>query len=98
MSKSLLIGEIKNAILSYDIDETVKTAQAAVEAGVDPVEAIEQGLVSGIKEVGERFHRYEIYLPQMVMAADAMMEAMKIFESVLSEEQIRQLRKGTIVL
>ena len=98
MSKITLIEELKKALLTYDTDETVKAAQAAVEAGVDPVEAIEQGLASGIREVGEMFHRYEIYLPQMVMAADAMMEAMKIFESVLSEEQIKELRKGTIVL
>jgi corrinoid protein of di/trimethylamine methyltransferase len=98
MSNSILIGELRKAILSYDTDETVKAAQAAVKAGVDPVEAIEKGLTSGIKEVGERFHRYEIYLPQMVMASDAMMEAMKVFESALSEEKIRQLSKGTIVL
>jgi corrinoid protein of di/trimethylamine methyltransferase len=98
MSKRVLIEEIKQAILNYDTDEAIKTAQAAIEAGVDPVEAIEQGLASGIREVGEKFHRYEVYLPQMVMAADVMMEAMKIFEGALSDEQIRQLRKGTIVL
>jgi corrinoid protein of di/trimethylamine methyltransferase len=98
MSKSNLIEELKKAILSFDTDETVRTAQSAIEAGVDPVEAIEQGLASGIREVGERFHRFEIYLPQMVMAADAMMEAMKIFEIAMSEEQIRALRKGTVVL
>ena len=98
MSKSVLIGEIREALLSYDTGKTVKAVQAAVEAGVDPLEAIEQGLSSGIREVGERFHRYEIYLPQMVMAADAMMEAMKIFEGELSEEEMMQLRRGTVVL
>jgi corrinoid protein of di/trimethylamine methyltransferase len=98
MSKSIFIEELREAVLSYDADKTMEKAQAAVEAGVDPVEAIEQGLALGIREVGERFHRFEIYLPQMVMAADAMMEAMKIFESTLSEDQIRGLRKGTVVL
>ncbi len=98
MSKNVLIEGIREALLTYDTEKTVKAVQAAVDAGIDPLEAIEQGLSWGIREVGERFHRYEIYLPQMVMAADAMMEAMKIFESELSEEQLLRLRRGTVVL
>jgi corrinoid protein of di/trimethylamine methyltransferase len=98
MSSNVHIQGIREALLTYDTVKTVKAVQAAVDAEIDPLEAIEQGLAWGIREVGERFHRYEIYLPQMVMAADAMMEAMKIFESELSEEQLLQLRRGTVVL
>jgi corrinoid protein of di/trimethylamine methyltransferase len=98
MSNNVHIEGIREALLTYDTVKTVKAVQAAVDAEIDPLEAIEQGLAWGIREVGERFHRYEIYLPQMVMAADAMMEAMKIFESELSEEQLLQLRRGTVVL
>lgn len=98
MSKEFFMEGLKKAILSYDMEGARRAAEAAVRAGVDPAEAIQQGLAAGIKEVGERFHRYEIYLPHMVLASDAMTEAMKVFEGALSEERMRLLRKGTIVL
>ena len=98
MSKAQHVERLKQAILSYDAQAAKKAAEAAVKAKVDLVEAIEKGLAAGIREVGEKFHRYEIYLPHVVLAADAMTAAMEVLEKALPKEKAMQLRRGTIVI
>lgn len=92
------IDMLKQAILSFDILEARRRAEEAMKAGVDPVEAIEKGLGPGIREVGERFHRYEIFLPHVVLAADAMAEAMKVLEPAIPRTRMREVKRGRVVV
>ncbi|MFQ6077074.1 MAG: B12-binding domain-containing protein [Candidatus Bathyarchaeia archaeon] len=92
------IEMLKQAILNFDILEARRRAEGAIEAGVDPVEAIEKGLAPGIREVGERFHNYEIFLPHVVLAADAMTEAMKVLEAAVPRARIGEVKRGRVVV
>jgi corrinoid protein of di/trimethylamine methyltransferase len=98
LSKAQHFERLRQAILSYDIEGARKAAETAVKAKVDPVEAIEKGLAVGIREVGEKFHRYEIFLPHVVLAADAMTAAMEVLEKAMPKGKAKQLRRGTIVI
>ncbi len=51
--------------------------------------AIEKGLAEGIKTVGERFGRGEIYLPELVMGAEAMKSALAVLEPAVPKGQHR---------
>jgi len=96
--KEEIIEKLRQAVLNYD-QETAKTAaNEAVKAKIDIVEAIEKGLATGIREVGEKFQNGEVFLPHVVMAADAMTEGAKILQSSLSAEELAKVRKGTIVI
>ncbi len=95
--KKILSG-LREAITSFDVEATKKAAEEAVKAGIDPTEAVEKALAPGLREVGEKFHRYEVFLPHLVLAGDAMAEAMKVFEPIMTKEQADKLRKGTVVL
>jgi corrinoid protein of di/trimethylamine methyltransferase len=61
-------------------------AQQVVAEGVDPVVAYEQGLRQGIAEVGEAYAKGELFLPDLVIAADTMKAA-----STILEEEIRRV-------
>ncbi|MEM2094634.1 MAG: corrinoid protein [Candidatus Bathyarchaeia archaeon] len=98
MEKDEIIAMLRNAILNCDIDEAKNAAKAALEANIDPVEAIENGLAPGIREVGERFERSEVFLPHLVLAADAMTEAAKILQSSISPGDMAKVKKGTVVM
>ncbi len=98
MSEKKILSSLREAIVNYDIEASKKAAEEAVKAGIDPTDAVEKALAPGLKEVGEKFHRYEAFLPHLVLAGDAMTEAMKIFEPTMTEEQVEKLRKGTIVI
>jgi trimethylamine corrinoid protein len=71
---------------------------AALKQGVSPSDIIDKGMALGMKEVGERFARYEIYLPEMMMAAEAWEGAMKVLEPKLSESGAAARKVGKVVL
>jgi corrinoid protein of di/trimethylamine methyltransferase len=96
--ENMLLKELEKAVLNYDAEKAKEAAKKVIELKINPLKAIEDGLAKGIRIVGEKFHKNEIYLPHLVMAADAMIEAIKVLESVMSKEQIKSARKGVIVL
>jgi 5-methyltetrahydrofolate--homocysteine methyltransferase len=78
-------------------EEAVALAKAALEQGLDPLECVTDGLTKGIQEVGRLFASGEYFLPQLIVGADAMMAAMKIFEPELVGDQRREVA-GTVVI
>ena len=70
-SKDDLIKELRLAIIVGDEERAREAAKRCLEAGVDPMEAVEHGLRDGLRIVGEKFERLEVFLPEMMMAARA---------------------------
>ena len=67
-----IIQKMQQSIKDYDSDAAVAAAKLAVEAGLDAPKAIEEGFAAVIRDTGDKFERMEIFLPELVMAADAM--------------------------
>lgn len=84
------------AIVDGDEDDAAKYAQAIVDAGQD-LEPVIAALTDTMRELGDQFEAMEIFLPEMIMSADAMLVAMDIFSPVLAASGNNQ-KKGTIVL
>ncbi len=96
MSEEEILGNLRNSVLTYDLDGAKKAAEEAIKANVDPLKAIERGLAPAIREVGERFHRYEIFLPHVIIAADVMAAAMQILEAALPRDKVPK-RKAIVI-
>ena len=71
MSNESIYQRLGAAIITGDKDKLSVSVEDALREGVPASEIIERGMSPGMKEVGERFARYEIYLPEMMMAAEA---------------------------
>ncbi|MEN8241389.1 MAG: corrinoid protein [Chloroflexota bacterium] len=80
MSKKEIFKAFYDSVLEGNSSAAVDAAKKSLEAGISPLDAIQQGMSPGIKEVGERFGRNEMFLPEMVASADAMEAAMEILE------------------
>ena len=90
------IQEIFNAVLTFD-EATVKAkTQAELDAGVDIQEILNDGLISAMDEVGEKFSTGELFVPEMLMAAQAMKAGLAILKPLLAEGTSR--RRGTVVI
>lgn len=92
-----LIDEIVEATVEGDEDRCVALAQQALDQGVDPFQAIQEGFTRGMLIVGEKFSRMEYYLPELMLCADAMKVAVDVLKPHLGKSQIRGIQ-GTIVL
>lgn len=69
--KSDLLAKLQRAIMDGDEEQAREAAQECLDAGIPPIEAVEAGLRDGLRIIGEQFKRLEVFLPEMIMAADA---------------------------
>ena len=79
-----ILKELYASVLDGDEELARSAAEASLGAGLLPLETIDRGLTPAIREVGERFGRMELFLPEMVMSAKAMEAAVKVLEPHLA--------------
>jgi len=94
--KEGIVRRLRESVISCDEKGVKDAALAVIEEGVDPVEAIEQGLSEGIRKVGEKFDKLEVFLTDLMMAAEAMKTGMNILLPKIPEEKM--LRRGKVVI
>ena len=70
-----LFQKMARSVLDGDPDAAGALAKEAVEAGIDPPEAISKGFVTGVNQVGESFASGQAFLPELAMAEEAMKAA-----------------------
>ena len=93
-----LMEELRQSVISYDEEAAVNAAKKALELKMDPYKVITDCLTPAIQEVGERFEKGEAFLPELIMATDAMDAAVKVLEKEISKEEREGRKKGRIVL
>jgi trimethylamine corrinoid protein len=81
-----IFKELGEAVRNFDEELSRSLAEKAVEMGVDPVEALEEGLAKALREVGDRFGRGDAFITELIAAA----QAMEAGAGVLNEEIVRR--------
>lgn len=89
--------ELKASIISGDEEQAVSLSKQLLEQGSAPQEVLRQGLVAGMDVVGERFKAYEMWLPEVILAAKAMKAATALLIPYL-EKSGGSMRLGKIVI
>jgi len=79
-----------------DQDGAYELAKNALEQGCKPEEILENALIPAMENVGNRFSRREIYVPQMLMSAKAMSGAMIHLKPFFQSGATK--RKGTFII
>lgn len=98
MEKDNLFAEMEQAVLDGEIEIAGELAHKAVEGGLNPLEAIERGYVPGIDEVGALFEQGQIFLPELIAAAEAMKAALAVLEPVLQQRDMSRDILGKVVI
>jgi len=98
LSEEDILRGLSEAVLSFDADAAANAAKDAVDAGVNPVTAIEKGLAVGLREIGDKFEAGELWLPHLVLGAEAMEAAIKVLEAHMPRSELESTSKGTVVI
>ena len=93
-----LFQKMAQSIIDGDSDAAVALAQQAVASGLDPLEAITQGFVMGVNQVGEAFAKGDAFLPELVMAGEAMKAAVSTLEPEMQKRGLKRTILGKVVL
>jgi 5-methyltetrahydrofolate--homocysteine methyltransferase len=87
---------LTQAIISGRRKEIPDLVQQCLAAGEKAGDIVENRLVPGMTVVGEKFKRNEIFVPEMLIAARAMKEAMRILEPLLAAAGIKPEHNAVI--
>lgn len=95
MSEELL-GQISAAVVSLNAEETKQLTQQALDAGIEPEAIINEGLLHGLLEVGDKWEKQEYFISHVLMGARAMQMGVDLVEPYLVDEAKEPL--GRIVI
>lgn len=95
---STLFQSMAQSILDGEEEQAKALAQQALDAGIDPLEAINQGFVVGVNQVGEQFSCGNAFLPELVMAGETMKAALSVLEPEMARRGTQRQLFGKVVL
>ena len=78
MSKEEIYQALADAVVNLKIKDAAPLAQQALDEGLDPVEAINEGLVKGMSIVGDKFAEHKMFLPQVLVASKVLYAGLDI--------------------
>ena len=87
---------LTESVIKGDIKTAVAETQNALDAGSNVRDILNKGLIAAMDEMGERFSKGLIFVPQMLRSAKTMQECMKLLESFFKEGDITS--KGRVLI
>ncbi len=93
-----ILDKLAKTVMDGDEEGARKAAEEAIAARLDPLNAIKNGFAKGIEIIGKKFHNFEIFLPEVILAADAMKAGIAVLRPHMSAETIAKSVKGKVVI
>jgi trimethylamine corrinoid protein len=98
MDQKEILAELRKSIEEMDTELAEKSAKEAVNAGIDPLIAISDGLSKGMETMSDLFDEGEVFVPQLLIASEAFENAVSILTSTMSEEMKNSVSQGKILV
>jgi len=96
--KSDILERLTNAVLETNVDAAREAAMKALEAKVDPLDAIQNGLAKGLREIGAKFERGEMFLMELILGGEAMKAGLEVLKPEIVKERKEFTGSGTVIL
>ncbi|WNY25603.1 uroporphyrinogen decarboxylase family protein [Methanolapillus millepedarum] len=96
MTKEEILKALADAVIAGDDDEAVEYAEKALKAGIDPQEAIVEGLAKGMSIMGDKYERGEAFVPHLMIASAALYEGMDVLTPHIKVDPSNRAVTGVI--
>jgi corrinoid protein of di/trimethylamine methyltransferase len=93
-----LFEKMAQSIIDGEDEIAAELAKESIDAGIDPLDAINQGFVKGVNVVGDEFSCGNAFLPELVMAGEAMKAAIEVLEPELARRGTTRQVLGKVVV
>jgi len=90
------LESIFQAVVEFNEPGMADLVRAELEAGTQPQEVLDQGLIKAMDEVGQGFSQGRLFVPEMLMAAQAMKAGLAVIKPLLTQGEVRSA--GTVVI
>ena len=93
-----IIEEAKQLIIQQNKEEAAKLAQKVISEGGAPIELLNEGFIPGINKVGDLFGRGELFLPELIKAADTMKAVTDIVNEAIADGPDKPEAQAKVVI
>ncbi|MFN8486043.1 MAG: corrinoid protein [Caldilineaceae bacterium] len=91
-----LLDDLLDSVVQGNQKQAIKLTGALMEAGADPKEILNEGLIAGMTEVGDKFKCGDYFVPEMLIAARAMKGGLELLRPKLVDTGVKPV--GTVVI
>jgi len=98
MNKQEIMDKMVAALMDQERDDVNEYVEKALEAGISPMDILNKGLASALQELGVLFAEEEVFLPELLLAADITMEVMNRLSKQFESSESRIEKRGSILL
>ncbi|WP_094605419.1 Methionine synthase [Sporomusa silvacetica DSM 10669] len=98
MSRRKILEKLRRAVEEMETSLAEKAAKEAVAGGIDPIVAINEGLAVGMKTVSDLFDEGEVFVPHLLVAAEAFETGVAILTESMPPEARTQSSQGKVLI
>ncbi|MGM0368188.1 MAG: cobalamin B12-binding domain-containing protein [Actinomycetota bacterium] len=92
-----ILNDLKDMVTNFDVDNAENIAKKAIEEGVDPLQAA-KALTEAIRQVGEKFGKGELFLPDLVCASEVLKKSFPIINAEIEKKGKKQESLGKVII
>lgn len=94
MDRKALLKELADAVVACAPERATEAAKTALREGMDPIEAINEGLVVGMGVIGDNYAERKMYLPQVLVAAHAMYNGLDVLLPAIPKADLKDTKRA----
>jgi len=91
-----LLPELNTSVVEGNADRVEELTRQALDQGIEVKKILEEGLIAAMDVVGEHFEKEELFIPEMLLAAEAMTRGLDLLRPLFAESGIKP--QGTVVI
>jgi 5-methyltetrahydrofolate--homocysteine methyltransferase len=92
----MAFDELQKAVIEGDGDESVRLVQQHLDEGKEAKDILDNGLIAAMDVVGDLFGKGELFIPEMLIAAEAMQDGLALLKPLIVDQE--EGGKGTVVI
>ncbi len=93
-----ILAKLSEAVAEGDEDASLELVNEAIAAGIPPLTILNEGASKGMDVVSEQYNSGEAFLPELVLAGDAMSRAIEVIFANMSQEEAAKNKQGVVVI
>ncbi|ADL07475.1 corrinoid protein [Thermosediminibacter oceani] len=96
MDSGKLLKAVADSVLNMDEEGAAKYSKEALDAGIDPMAIINEGLIVGMNQAGKLFEENQYFVPELLLCSDAMYAGLNVVTPHIKKEE--NLYLGSVVI
>ena len=93
-----LLKILNEGVVEFEEDNVREAAQRVLDEGLDAYDAVMNGLAAGMEKVGDLYDQHEYFVPELLMAADALYAGLDILRPHIKMDELDRRLKGQVVI